>query len=163
MVSKVTYRKTKYIIPLTDEYNPRPYMDGTIIQTTRSSESDYQIGDMIMFHTWDGKAYASKWKEKSPRYMVIDKILVTFTDASVALRDVATEEIYVGHAYKWEDMDWYAEQEALAEPTHASLKKLFYRRFENKDKSTYNRASLLRLRLVTGEYEWKGKYTMKRS
>jgi hypothetical protein len=62
-------KQHKRIIPLT--YAPKipGVIAGDIRQTIRI-DADYQIGDLIAFHGWEGKPYRSHWSFRTPYYPV---------------------------------------------------------------------------------------------
>jgi hypothetical protein len=62
-------RQHKRCIPLT--YAPKipGVIAGDIRQTIRI-DADYQIGDLISFHGWEGKPYRSHWSFRTPYFPV---------------------------------------------------------------------------------------------
>lgn len=62
-------RQRKRCIPLT--YAPKipGVIAGDIRQTIRI-DADYQIGDLISFHGWEGKPYRSHWSFRTPYFPV---------------------------------------------------------------------------------------------
>jgi hypothetical protein len=62
-------KQRKRCIPLT--YAPKipGVIAGDIRQTIRI-DADYQIGDLISFHGWEGKPYRSHWSFRTPYFPV---------------------------------------------------------------------------------------------
>ncbi len=162
MVSNVTYRKSSFLIPLGYHHDIEPIIRGELKQTTRSIDSDFIIGDVIMFHTWEGVPYDSPWKDRSPHYMVTDVAEVRFSEYGLILTDPRSGlPLEEDEARPWSELDQYAADEGLVDKTGEGLKKLLFSKFRAKMSEPPFFAKRLLLRKIDEDYTWKGKLSKK--
>lgn len=66
----------RHILPLT--YAPKipAVLEGRCRQTIRAGRK-FQVGDLVMFHGWEGRPYHSKWSFRTPWWTVENTFDIT--------------------------------------------------------------------------------------
>jgi hypothetical protein len=61
----------KWVIPLTYEPKILKVLSGDCTHTIRVG-TKYQVGDLVMFHGWEGLPYRSKWSFRTPYWQLCE-------------------------------------------------------------------------------------------
>jgi len=96
----------KHILPLTYEPKIPDVLDGKCTQTIRpiSYTKQKSVGDLVMFHGWEGKPYQSKWSFRTPYWYIIQSIDIYFrtSNGNVVVRKA--DEYLKFHTVSKEEM-----------------------------------------------------------
>ena len=106
----------KHILPLT--YLPKipAVLEGRCTQTIRTGR-EFQVGDLVMFHGWEGRPYRSKWDFRTPYWEII------VVHPCVILEDGIDDLKFQGEIgfWYWDELNQLAELDGIDPPTGEEL------------------------------------------
>lgn len=124
----------KHILPLTYQPKIPAVLDGTCTQTIRAGRK-FQVGDLVMFHGWEGKPYRSKWSFRTPYWKTtyVKDIRVLHTGIIALLwKDedpwFGWRKSQIGKAslFTWDTLDGLAELDRIRPRTGEALRDVLF-------------------------------------
>lgn len=111
----------RYILPLT--YAPKipAVLHGECTQTIRAGWK-FKVGDLVMFHGWEGRPYRSKWSFRTPYWEIH-----TVWDVIVTHYGMQFPELKVHYDFSpkqfvhWDFLNWLAVLDGIEPPNGATL------------------------------------------
>ena len=84
----------KHILPLT--YLPKipAVLEGRCTQTIRTGWK-FQVGDLVMFHGWEGRPYRSKWSFRTPYWEIQKTIDITLHPAGFEITSESEPSVLI--------------------------------------------------------------------
>ena len=79
----------KHILPLTYEPKIFDVRNGICTQTIRpcSDKKPKFVGDLVMYHGWEGRPYHSKWSFRTPYWKIKEIIWILITEDGIIMYD----------------------------------------------------------------------------
>jgi hypothetical protein len=82
----MTRKPIRKFLPLTYQPKIAAVQDGTITQSIRiENKLNFQVGDLIAFHGWEGRPYHSSWSFRTPYYEITLAKLINIHEDRVYL------------------------------------------------------------------------------
>ncbi|HPM61110.1 MAG TPA: hypothetical protein PK955_01380 [Methanoregulaceae archaeon] len=111
----------KHVLPLT--YKPKipAVLEGRCTQTIRAGRR-FKVGNLVMFHGWEGQPYRSKWSFRTPYWPIH-----TVWNITVWKNGILFPEMLEGYDYSpemfrpWDCLDWLAVLDGIVPETGEEL------------------------------------------
>lgn len=115
----------KHILPLTYKPKIQAVREGRCRQTIRAGRK-FQVGDLVMFHGWEGKPYRSKWSFRTPWWKIHTSIWnVQIFKEGILFPEMTDWMDYSPEMFSpWMVLDWIAELDGIDPPTGEELGKV---------------------------------------
>ena len=92
----MTRKPLHKFLPLTYEPKIPGVLDGSITQSIRIEKKlNFQVGDLIAFHGWEGRPYHSSWSFRTPYYPIVLAKPINIHEDFVYL-PLSKRELYIG-------------------------------------------------------------------
>jgi hypothetical protein len=114
----------KHVLPLT--YAPKipAVLEGRCTQTIRAGRR-FKVGDLVMFHGWEGRPYHSKWSFRTPYWKIHTVWDIIVWKEGILFPEMKDHSDYSPEMFReWECLDWLAFLDGIEPATGGELGKV---------------------------------------
>ena len=115
----------KYYRSITYEPKIPAVRDGRCTQSIRI-ETNHKVGDIIVWHGWEGKPYRSKWSWRLETEL-IEEISILIMEYGIVRYKLGM----LPRFFVWEDLDYLAKLDFIDPPTGLELKRVLFEKNKN--------------------------------